>query len=145
VKRKKCSDCGKVRLLKNFHRDNSRKDKHHPYCKKCVHIRNEKFRKSPRGRACAKRKYVKYLYGLSSEKYEQMVKKQKGKCAICGKAETRKLNGSVVRLSVDHDHKTGKVRELLCNHCNAMLGFVNDDVELLKKVIYYLEKNRGGE
>jgi len=145
VKSKKCSDCGEKKSLVDFHCDNSRKDGHHPYCKVCVRARNKKFQQSPAGKVSMKKRDIKYLYGITLDDYDQMFADQKGKCAICGKAEIRKLNGSVVRLSVDHDHKTGKVRELLCNHCNAMLGFVNDDTELLKKVIYYLEKNRGGE
>ncbi len=55
-----------------------------------------------------------YRYGLTQAEYQALRKKQGGKCSICGKKQWK--------LRVDHDHKTGKVRGLLCEHCNKMLG-----------------------
>lgn len=69
-----------------------------------------------------------------------MVRKQHNKCAICGNKETKKLHGKVVSLAVDHCHKTGKVRGLLCQNCNHGIGMLKDDPKLLKNAIIYLSK-----
>ena len=59
-----------------------------------------------------------------------------GKCAICGSTRESKRN-----LALDHDHKTLKVRGILCMRCNAALGMFDDDPDKLKKAIAYLEKH----
>ena len=64
-----------------------------------------------------------------------MLKKQNYKCKICGNNETTRKNN---RLDVDHDHKTGKVRALLCSHCNILLSRSKDNIEILQKAIQYL-------
>lgn len=79
-------------------------------------------------------------YGISAEDYYKLLEKQEQKCAICG-AEIGDSNGN--RLYVDHDHKTGKVRGLLCANCNFGIGSLKDDVEILKKAILYLEGKNG--
>lgn len=75
-------------------------------------------------------------YGLSIEQYEAMYKAQNGVCAICGR-----LNVAGRRLAVDHDHKTGQVRGLLCSGCNTGLGKFQDRIEILKAMIAYLENH----
>jgi len=78
---------------------------------------------------------------LSDEIHKILVKRQEGLCAICGKPETKKKSdGTVYRLSVDHDHKTNKARGLLCTKCNFGLGSFSDDSEMLLKAYYYLER-----
>lgn len=74
--------------------------------------------------------------------YEAMLIKQDNKCAICHTTEETKLgpNGTLVRMSVDHCHTSGKVRGLLCNRCNRALGLLGDSVDLLQKAIVYLKE-----
>lgn len=79
---------------------------------------------------------LKKLYGITIIEYKEMFEKQKGVCAICFKH-----NKSSKKLGVDHNHTTGKVRSLLCDKCNRGIGFFNEDIELLKKVIKYLKKH----
>jgi Recombination endonuclease VII len=63
-------------------------------------------------------------------------------CSACGKKETTKYKNSRVRsLSIDHNHKTGKIRDLLCLECNSILGFCHDSVERLVSLIKYLERH----
>ena len=79
-------------------------------------------------------------YGISLDEYLQKFQAQNGVCGICKKPETM-INGHskvVRRLAVDHCHKTGKVRKLLCTRCNTTIGSANDDIELLKEMIVYL-------
>ena len=88
-------------------------------------------------------KYQLYLkYKLTLEDYDHMLEKQKGVCAVCGKPETCAAHyGGVRRLAVDHDHKTGKVRGLLCALCNQALGCVGDSKERLLQLAIYLEQS----
>lgn len=77
------------------------------------------------------------LYGITLREYDLMLELQEGGCAICGM--TPEKNGK--RLAVDHDHETGKVRELLCSRCNKTLGTLNDDPELCDLFKWYLQKH----
>lgn len=70
----------------------------------------------------------KSLYGITREEYDAMVARQEGKCLVC-----------LQELYIDHDHATGKIRGLLCNRCNAGLGFLGDDVERVRAAARYLE------
>ena len=79
------------------------------------------------------------IYGLKKEEQRKMLLEQGGKCAICGKDNFRK--GKIVNLCVDHDHKTGRIRELICSKCNSALAFARDDVEILEKASKYLLEN----
>jgi hypothetical protein len=75
-------------------------------------------------------------YGITIQKYQQMLVEQKGCCAICGKHESSFKR----RLHIDHDHTTGQVRALLCTRCNPGLGYFEDSVEKLEMAITYLNK-----
>lgn len=91
-------------------------------------------------------------YNIGLTEYAQMFADQGGVCGICKKPETAKLPGrktglaeSRVRdLSVDHCHKTGKIRELLCNSCNHILGEAKDDPQVLRAAADYLDKHNAG-
>lgn len=78
-------------------------------------------------------------YGITRKDYEDMLKKQDGKCAICG-CDTggTSRSGGIKRLSIDHSHYDGKIRGLLCNMCNVGIGNLRDDPELLEKAAQYL-------
>ena len=77
-------------------------------------------------------------YGLSIEEYEALVKKQKGKCQVCGVHESEQKKK---RLAVDHSHKTKEIRGLLCQDCNLMLGQFEDDPLLLNAACKYLKSD----
>jgi hypothetical protein len=77
-------------------------------------------------------------HGLEIDTYEAMFEDQNHKCFICGKEETRKLRGKVMRLCIDHNHLTGKIRSLLCHDCNSGLGKFYDSPDLLTKAAIYL-------
>jgi len=67
--------------------------------------------------------------------YDELYEKQMGKCAICG-ADQNNLSKS---LCLDHNHKDGTIRGLLCQNCNLALGLFQDDIEILNKAINYLK------
>jgi hypothetical protein len=79
---------------------------------------------------------LKKFYGIDSEEYDSVFKKQGGVCAICGKPPNGK------KLSVDHDHNTNKVRGLLCYSCNSGLGFFVDSRPNLQNALIYLIKSQ---
>ncbi len=83
----------------------------------------------------AKSRMLKHRYGISIEDYNIMYENQNGACGICN--EQRHL-GTDNGLYVDHNHKTGAVRGLLCPNCNAAIGKLKESQELLLSAIQYL-------
>lgn len=77
-------------------------------------------------------------FGITREEYVNLFKLQGGLCAICRLARTGK-HGNLV---VDHCHRTGRVRGLLCNYCNTGIGQLMDSPDLLEKAAQYLRTNR---
>lgn len=81
-------------------------------------------------------------YGITLEEYNSIEIQQGGVCDICKQPETQERNGIKYRLAVDHCHKTGKVRGLLCFKCNSALGsFEKRDIPM-SNVESYLEKHK---
>lgn len=78
-------------------------------------------------------------FGISLEQYNQMHSEQNGVCKICKQPETHKRNGVLKALAVDHCHKTGKVRGLLCCDCNTGIGKLKDSIDVLLSAVQYLK------
>jgi Recombination endonuclease VII len=82
---------------------------------------------------------LKSLYGLTLEAFESMLAAQGGVCAICGSPPGTNGGPGIGRsLSVDHDHATGRIRGLLCHHCNVAIGYFREDPALFDKARAYL-------
>jgi hypothetical protein len=81
--------------------------------------------------------------GISSNRYLEMLSEQNGVCAICSGTEPAKdaLSGKFRALAIDHNHKTGTVRGLLCSPCNRAIGLLKDDPATLRKAADYLERH----
>ncbi len=90
---------------------------------------------SPSHKESQRRTNVK-RYGITPERYDEMIVEQKGLCYICG------LPPGLKRLYIDHCHTTRRVRRLLCHGCNAGLGFFRDDPKLLRLAADYLQETR---
>jgi len=82
------------------------------------------------------RKNLKNNYGLTLKQYDEIFEEQGGVCELCGGTN---VNG--YRLCVDHDHKTGKIRGLLCHKCNVKLGVI-ENVDFAARVKKYLKKHK---
>ena len=78
-------------------------------------------------------------FGVDLAAYSAMVAAQDNKCAICRKPETATRGGKVKALAVDHDHKTGRVRGLLCSECNIGIGKFGDSRDEMISAIRYLD------
>lgn len=82
-------------------------------------------------------------YGVTLKEYDEMFAKQNGLCFICGNPEiTRTKGGQIRRLSIDHDHVTGKVRNLLCDACNRGIGNFHDNIIAMERAIQYIKDHR---
>jgi len=77
---------------------------------------------------------LKFKYGITEADYQAVLQNQDGKCAICGQTPSRR------KLSVDHNHRTGVVRGLLCNNCNTGVGYFQENPTLLQAAALYLSK-----
>ena len=80
-------------------------------------------------------------YGIQPEDYDRMLIEQNGVCACCGGKEA---NPKKKHLSIDHCHKTGEVRALLCDRCNRGIGAFGDNLDILRQAVLYLEKYSSG-
>lgn len=74
-------------------------------------------------------------YGLTLEQFDHMYDEQEGKCAVCS------VEVPTNKICVDHNHKTGQVRRLLCHNCNVILGHAYEDPTILMKCVEYLNAN----
>jgi hypothetical protein len=86
-------------------------------------------------RESARDRQRKFEYGMTRDAFTELLGAQGGCCAICRAKHDR-------RLHVDHNHETGRVRGLLCGHCNSGLGFFRDEAALLSAAIEYLGRVR---
>jgi len=127
-----CHKCNKTKSWKDF----SRKIKGifglQPNCKECSKkwwsedpIRQKKIQKNSK---------LKAKFNLTLDQYNEILTHQNGKCAICHKVQNN------VSLAVDHCHKTGKIRGLLCGPCNQSIGLLKEDLQIIENLKDYLEK-----
>lgn len=84
---------------------------------------------------------LKTKYGLSKADYDELFESQYGRCAICRFPEDSTYKGTRRRLSVDHNHTTGKVRGLLCFKCNLALGHLREDPIAVQTMLGYIEEH----
>jgi len=122
-----CNRCAELLTDANWYPSYKKKGWH--ICRECDKARQREHTKNNPEKY--KKRHL-HKYGISVSDYEVMFEKQKGVCAICEQTCIRES------LCVDHDHKTGKVRGLLCIKCNAGLGHFNDNTDLLEKAKIYL-------
>lgn len=91
----------------------------------------------------AKNANLKRHFGIGLAEYESMGAAQQWKCAICGRAEsTKDRDGGPREMPVDHDHRTGRVRALLCTQCNRGLGLFGEDEARLQAAAQYLAHHK---
>jgi hypothetical protein len=124
----KCSTCKKVKDYIEFDKDKSRKSGHHNSCKIC--------RKSEYSKDKSRNNRLKNNYSLTEIQLQQLFISQEQKCKIC-KKHFEKVS-THKGLYIDHDHKTKKVRGLLCGRCNRLLGNACDNTDILLSAILYL-------
>lgn len=129
---KACTFCKEVKPISDFY-FRSNRNRYESRCKVCC-----KERTKHRRPEVQRENKLKKAFGITLATYNIMLESQDHVCAICGMPELVQNRS----LSVDHDHKTGKIRQLLCGNCNHALGKFKDDPELCIKAAEYLTRHR---
>ena len=143
---KKCSTCKETKPIEEFHNQKSRKDGKQNHCKACSKLNMERWRKNNREHHLEQRRHYRRFntFNLTKDQYHEMLEKQNHGCDICGNTNGKRS------LAVDHCHQAEengemKVRGLLCGRCNVSIGSFEDNVDLLKAAINYLQKGEDYE
>ncbi len=149
--RRRCPRCKVVQLIGNFQRyRNGRTGKlcRMSHCNACQLVaKRASVRKNP-DKHWKKGHMARVLkkFGIAADEFRNMLAAQGGVCAICNQSETRRRpNGGQSHLSIDHSHKTGKVRALLCSKCNHMIGLALESPATLRAAADYLERHGEGK
>ena len=142
-----CSQCKQHKPIEKFRIRADRK-KENAFCIDCERRKAREYYLSLKGQKAHKKTYKKYKkngtwkndrlkskYNLTLKQHQQMYLEQNGCCGICG------CSIPYNKVQTDHNHKTGKVRELLCGVCNPFAGYIEKYPERLDKIIKYLEKH----
>jgi Recombination endonuclease VII len=95
-------------------------------------LRRKRERHNPES---AQKRWLFYRYGLTPQTWAEMFERQGKRCGICRKESARWV--------VDHNHTTGKIREILCHGCNVGLGFLEDNPDTVRRAAEYLDRHNG--
>lgn len=133
--KKRCPLCKSMQIIDLFL---SRTGKIYAYCQACRNAQSRQRYQPEKGLYS----HLMRTYGLSREEYEKLLAAQGGVCACCGEKEKviNKHTGKVQRLCVDHHHASGLVRALLCDACNKLVGYVENNPTRVEKSVAYLKK-----
>ena len=138
----KCTGCQEGKPVSGFsvrgHRDG--RPLYRSRCKECqaTQARGWYHGNKEQAGSTTRRRNLRKNYAITENEYAALLEKQDGVCAICDQSERSHRNGAPNRLSVDHCHRTGVVRGLLCHACNRALGLFNDDVARMEAAFRYL-------
>ena len=127
---KACTKCGEVKDLSAFYRKSTMKDGRQSHCKVCQNQRTKAWHNA--NPDSKKNTDLQRFYGISLTDYNRMFEEQGGRCKICDQEQPGK------RLAVDHCHRTGKVRSLLCDPCNKAIGLFQDDPSRIESALNYV-------
>jgi hypothetical protein len=163
---KRCKVCGEVKPLDEFYRSPGMRDGHRNDCKACnlaakaartaanpqanrdrvrrwqlenperLNAYRREYRRRPERQLADREYHLRRKYGITNERYIEMLEAQSGVCAICNKPRPEDRT-----LHVDHDHETGVVRGLLCFRCNQALGSFREEYELFQRAADYLDRD----
>jgi Recombination endonuclease VII len=150
-----CTACNIYKLFDKFY-----KDRHNPHgfttrCQSCMRAYDFARRGTPEGKIVSQRRWKEWRennpekyrdqwmrkYGITSAQYDAMYANQNGKCLICETTSPRRTGPRGRNLHIDHCHVHGKIRGLICGHCNAGLGQFRESATLLFKAAHYLTQN----
>lgn len=133
---KTCTRCHQEKDLTSFNKTAASKDGHAWHCRQCNSAAGAKRRELTPWKAAEAS--LRKAYGIGLEQKFQMYLNQNGKCSICAN-----LFESLSAAYVDHSHKTGAVRDLLCIRCNFAVGLVKENFDVALKLAKYVQHHTG--
>lgn len=133
---KVCSKCGISQPLKFFPKNKGCKNGIRSVCKLCVNEYRKKWWRNGGGRERQRDTNLKRAYGIDSSEWQRLFELQKGQCASCGRHQSEMSKS----LHVDHCHRSGKIRSLLCDKCNRALGIMDENAVAIKKLSEYADE-----
>lgn len=143
---KTCNECGKILPITNFYKQKGGGQGVRGRCKQCVAkydnhpdiaAKRKKFRTD--NPYYGKDYYLQRNYGVDLSWFENKLNEQNNKCGLCSKSRTPQA-----RFAVDHDHATGKLRDVLCGRCNLFLGHIEANPDLAGLALAYLARHSHG-
>lgn len=158
---KLCRGCNRTLPVLQFNVGRTNKDGLQNRCRECMaaHLR-AKYAEDPEAklaqnrqrvlddpeqeRIMRRRNRIRRIYRVSGDWYDETLAAQGGRCAICGTTDPGVVRGGHLSIfRVDHCHKTGAVRGLLCHPCNAGIGLLGDDPQRIDQAAAYLRRHQG--
>ncbi len=138
---KRCARCEEEKPPEAFYPHRRAADGLQSYCSKCCCEATAAWRKNNPVEMKASNRRTKYFrsYGLTVDIYESMLEAQDRRCAIC----LSESPGRYDHFRIDHEHATGRIRGLLCNRCNLLLGQARDSQDHLRAAAAYLDQHKG--
>lgn len=130
---KTCPVCTGLFPLEQFPKQAIGRFSRHTYCRKCYNAKRRDSNRKVYDKEVKRKWNFKSRYGLSEADVNEMHRDQNGSCALCGIRSEK--------LKIDHDHRTDKVRKLICHRCNLRMSAV-DDEEWCEKAILYRDSFR---
>lgn len=124
----------------NQQRKNLRKANSSSYRKE-KELKKRRYNEDPKFREKIRENQIQRDYGIDLETYKLINEIQDSRCAICNRKETRSKNHGKRDLAIDHDHKTGAVRGLLCSECNQAIGQFAHSQKIIRRAVKYLRKS----
>lgn len=129
---KRCPDCGETKPYDEFPSRPTNRDVRYTYCKFCHNRRNRETVSRLYG--SSRHYHLRQRYGAGADDIHRLIDAQGGWCVICRRRPATQ---------VDHDHTTGEIRGILCLYCNAGMGALRDDPDIIASAIEYLERSNG--
>lgn len=133
---RQCKVCGTTKLVREFYRRSKSPTGYQSTCKKCSNAatnraRTKRYKNSEVARDLDKARNRCRKYGITLDEYYTL--KETAECEVCKRPD---------KLVIDHDHKTGQVRGLLCQNHNMGIGLFNESIEHMQSAIQYLQKHQ---
>ena len=141
---KTCTVCRNTKNIDCFYKRAASPDGYATQCKTCDNERRKAWKEAnpEANQRSSRNNQLLKRYGMTLSEYEELLNGQNGKCGICYTSENYTGHTGYRKdwsWSVDHCHKTGKIRGLLCNNCNRALGLFKDNKEVMLKALSWLD------
>lgn len=148
---KRCGMCQDVFPIEDFYVHKSGRQEGQPlsYCKACTDLRKDRWAlENPEKMKAFRQRYWRekgrdrqlfHKYGLTQKAFDELLARQKGKCASCSFLFPDRKS-----MRVDHNHESGVVRAILCHSCNVALGLLKEDPRRVRQLLRYIERIKNG-